>query len=83
MQTLPMSNGMYVKVRAYPGMKKERVTKLAPDSYEIVVREPAERNLANHRIRTLIAKEYGVKDTQVQLVTGHRSPSKVLSVEAG
>lgn len=73
---------MYVKVRVCAGAKKERVTKLAPNTYELVVRAPAERNLANVRVRELIAEEYAVPTGSVRLVTGHRSPSKVLDVRS-
>lgn len=71
---------MFLKVHVYPQMKKERVTKLKEHTYEIVVKEPAERNLANKRVRTLIAREYGITDKDVRIVTGHHSPSKVLEL---
>ena len=72
---------MYVKVRVYPGMKKERVNKAAPHAYELVVKAPAERNLANERVRELIAAEYSVRVRSVRIVSGHHCPSKVLEVE--
>ena len=72
---------MYVKVRVFPGMKKERVTKTAPNAYELVVRAPKERNLANARVRELVAKEYQVSLGKVRIVTGHHSSSKVLDVD--
>ncbi|HEY0964761.1 MAG TPA: DUF167 domain-containing protein [Candidatus Paceibacterota bacterium] len=71
---------MYVKVHVYPGMKKERVTETAKDHYELVVKEPAERNAANGRVRELIAELYGVPVGKVRIVTGHRSPSKLLEI---
>lgn len=71
---------MYVKVHVYPGMKKERVTKKGEHSFEIVTKAPAERNAANHRIRELIAELYNVDEGRVRLVSGHRSPSKILEV---
>lgn len=71
---------MYVKVRVYPGNKKEVVIKLDDNYYEIRVKEPAERNLANSRVRQLIGREYGVTEKQVRLVTGHHSPVKILDV---
>jgi uncharacterized protein YggU (UPF0235/DUF167 family) len=71
---------MYVKVRVYPGMKKESVNKIEEDSFEIITKAPAERNLANIRVRELIAMEYEVPVSAVRLVTGHRSPSKILEV---
>lgn len=71
---------MYVKVRVYPGMKKESIKKLEEDSFEIITKAPAERNLANIRVRELIATEYEVSVSAVRLVTGHHNPSKILEV---
>jgi uncharacterized protein YggU (UPF0235/DUF167 family) len=71
---------MYVKVRVYAGMKKEQIKKLSDHHFEIITKAPAEQNAANRRVRELIAGEYNVSDTQVRLVTGHHSPSKILEV---
>ena len=62
------------------GAKKELVTKRGPDSYDISVREPAERNLANRRVLELVARELGLSVGKVRIVSGHHSPSKILSV---
>lgn len=72
---------MYIKVEATPGSKKEMVTRHSAERYAIRVREPAERNLANGRIRTLLAREFGLPEGKVRLVAGHRSPHKIFSVE--
>ncbi len=71
---------MYVRVHVYAGMKKEQVTKLKDAVYEIVTPAPAERNLANQRVRELIAREYEVTASSVRIVTGHHNPSKLLEV---
>ena len=71
---------MYVKVRVYPGNKKEILTNVGENRFEARVKEPAERNLANNRVRELIASEYGVSDKQVRIVTGHHSSVKVLDI---
>jgi uncharacterized protein YggU (UPF0235/DUF167 family) len=71
---------MYIKVHVYPDMKNERITKLAEHSYEFVLKEPAERNLANKRAQTLVAELYRVEARQVRQVTGHRSPSKIFEI---
>lgn len=71
---------MYVKVHVYAGMKKDTVTKITEDTYEIVTKAPAERNLANERVRELIAAEYGVAEKAVRIVNGHHNPSKLLEV---
>lgn len=71
---------MYIKVRVYPGMKKEALTKLQEHYFEIVTKAPAEQNAANRRVVELIAEEYKVTKKQVRLVTGHHSPSKILEI---
>jgi uncharacterized protein YggU (UPF0235/DUF167 family) len=71
---------MYIRVNAVAGAKKESVQKIADNRYEISVREPAERNLANARIRTLLARELGVVESSARLISGHQSPHKIFSV---
>lgn len=72
---------MYIRVNATPGAKKEKVTKVSADRYDMSVKEPAERNMANGRIRELLARVLGVPEGVVRLVSGHRSPHKIFSVE--
>lgn len=71
---------MYVKVVVTPGAKRERVSKVKETEFHITVREPAERNLANTRIRELIAREFGVPLSKVRLMTGHHSRGKIVDV---
>ncbi|MEN9920553.1 MAG: hypothetical protein RL538_446 [Candidatus Parcubacteria bacterium] len=71
---------MYVKVHVFAGMKKELVTKVKDNHYEIVTKAPAERNLANEHVREMIAREYGVGKKAVRIVNGHHNPSKLLEV---
>lgn len=71
---------MYVKVHVMPDAKRERVEKRKDDSYAIAVKEPAEQNLANKRVRELLARELGVVPGKLRLVAGFRSPHKIFSV---
>lgn len=71
---------MYIKVHVYPGMKSEKVTKTADDQYQLILKAPAERNLANKRALEIIANIYGVQPQRVKQITGHRSPSKIFEI---
>lgn len=71
---------MYIKVHAVPGAKKEKVTRISDERYDIAVREPAERNLANERIREILAREFTITTGLVRLISGHRSPHKIFSI---
>ena len=66
---------MYIKVRATTGAKKERVEKQG-STYTISVKEKAERNLANRRIRQVLAETLGISERKLRLISGHHQPLK-------
>ena len=73
---------MYVKVRVVAGMRKEKIIQKDPVTFEMVLKEPAERNLANKRIRAILAEVYNTKEGNVRIVTGHHSQSKIFDVSS-
>ena len=71
---------MYIKVKVIAGSKKEKITKKSPDRFEIWVKEPAERNLANTRVLQIIADIFEINVKSIRIISGHQSPSKILSI---
>ena len=71
---------MYIKVRVYPKSKKEEFEKISENKFNIKVKQKAERNLANKRVVEIIAKYFEVREKDVKIVNGHRSPSKLISI---
>ena len=71
---------MYIRIRVKAGARKEAVTKVSDTEFYMTVREPAERNLANGRIRELLAAEVGIRVEDIRIVSGHHSPTKILSL---
>lgn len=72
---------MLIKVRATTGVKKESVRVISPDTFTISVKENPERNLANQRIITLVARYFKVPVKKVRWIKGRQSPSKTFSVD--
>lgn len=72
---------MYVKVRVVADAKKERVVRTDDTHFEITVREPASMNRANGRVRELVAEAFVLPVGKVRIISGHQSPSKILSVD--
>lgn len=76
---------MYIHVKVLVNQKKESLSQIDENHFEISVKEKAERNLANTRVLKLI--KYHFEATQktpikrVKIVNGHHSRSKLLSVE--
>ena len=48
---------------------------------EVAVKEKAERNLANRRVIELVAKHLKVPAGKIRIISGHHSPSKMLSID--
>lgn len=72
---------MYIRVRVQPKAKKESVLQTSDTEFVMMVKEPAERNMANTRVRELIAERMGTEMKSVIILTGHRSESKMLNVD--
>jgi len=74
---------MYLRVTVQPGAKRELLVKEKESAWRVSVREPAEQNRANDRVRTLVARELGVPLGAVRILTGHHARVKMLSIDAG
>ena len=72
---------MYIKVKVITGAKKEKIIKKSEDSFDIFVKEKAERNLANRRILELLRDYFKVYNGSIRIVNGHHSPNKIISLE--
>ncbi|MBI5140522.1 MAG: DUF167 domain-containing protein [Candidatus Vogelbacteria bacterium] len=71
---------MYIKIRATAGARKEFIEKVSEDTFKISVRDKAERNMANERIRELLARYFILPPVKIRLVSGHHSQSKIFDV---
>ena len=71
---------MYIKVHVVAGAKRETVERRTNDIFDVSVREPAERNLANRRVLEIIAIELKIPVGKARIVSGHHSSHKILSV---
>lgn len=71
---------MYIKVRVIAGAKKEEFIVQKENQFKITVREKAERNLANMRVRELVAQHLTLPVARVRIINGHHTPQKLLSI---
>ncbi len=72
---------MFVHVRVVPDAKKERITKTDETEWHMEIKEDKVRNMANTRVREVLAQEFKVDIGKVRMLTGHRSPSKMFSID--
>ncbi len=70
---------MYIKVKIIAGARKEIVEKISDDHFDISLKQKAENNNANGRLLEIMHGQY--PDSIIRLISGHHSPSKILSIE--
>lgn len=71
---------MYIHVKVTAGAKEERFEQESDTHFTARVREPAALNQANKRVLELVRAHFAAA-TRVQIVSGHHSPSKLITVD--
>jgi uncharacterized protein YggU (UPF0235/DUF167 family) len=72
---------MYIKIKVTAGARKEKLIQISEDHFEISVREKAERNRANARVREMIAEFFSVPIGKTKIISGAHSPGKIFNVD--
>lgn len=72
-------SSIVVKVRVVADAPSESLMR-TPKGVRVSVKEPAEGNRANSRVRAVLAKEFGVLEKAVRLTLGHHAPSKTFVI---
>ncbi len=72
---------MYIHLKVKAGSKKEVFEKVSEDHFTVSLKEKAERNMANKKACELVAEYFKIPIGKVRMISGHHSPSKILSLE--
>jgi hypothetical protein len=71
---------MFYKLKVHPDSKLEKAVRKGPDSFELWVKAPAERGLANIAAIRLLAAEIKTEPKKIMLVKGAQSPAKIVRI---
>lgn len=69
-----------LRVKVTAGARKELFEERGTGEFIAKVKEKAEQNQANRRVRELVAAHFGVTVGKVRIITGHRSPNKTIAI---
>lgn len=69
---------MYLKIKVLADSKQEKIEQIKDDEYRVWVKQPAENNSANSRVLDIFRVMF--PNTSVRLISGHHSPSKIVSI---
>lgn len=72
---------MLIHVKIFPDSNEDYVEAKSDVSYVVKVREKAERNEANLKMRQILAKHLNIEQHRIRIVTGHHSPSKIIEIK--
>jgi uncharacterized protein YggU (UPF0235/DUF167 family) len=67
-----------IRLKVHPGERRDRLEKRGEGVYELWLRAPAERGLANAAALALLARELGCPPKSLRLIKGSRAPSKIV-----
>ncbi|MBI4118476.1 MAG: DUF167 domain-containing protein [Parcubacteria group bacterium] len=71
---------MYIHVTVTSNARREEIKEVKKLHFTVKVKEPAEENQANIRVRELVAAHLGVPRAKIRIVNGHHRSKKVLSI---
>jgi len=71
---------MFYKLKVHPDSRAEKIVRKGPDAFELWVKAPAERGLANAAALRLLAAEIKAEPKRLILIKGAHSPAKIIKV---
>lgn len=72
---------MYIRADVTVKAKKESVVETKPQYFDISVKEKAERNMANIRVKELLGQHFNISEKAVRIINGHHSPRKLIDIK--
>lgn len=72
---------MLIKVKVFPNSKREEIIEKGEDSFEVRVRERAERGLANRAVINILSFYFKIPESKIRLVKGFRQRAKIFEIK--
>jgi hypothetical protein len=72
---------MLIKVKIFPGIRKEEVREKKEGVFEVRVREKPEQGKANKRLIELFAKHFQIPENYIKIIKGVKQKNKVIKIK--
>ena len=69
-----------LNVKVVPGSSRDQIVGWLGDALKIKVMAPPEKGKANEAVVELLATKLGIGTADIQVESGHSSPSKVIAI---
>jgi len=71
---------MFIRIKVFPGSKKEEVIEKSENSFEVKIREKPKRGEANKRLILVLASYFKVPKSKIRLIKGFRQRTKIFEI---
>ena len=71
---------MLIKIKVTSEAKKDGIVKKSNDSYQVNVREKAERGMTNQKVKQILAIYFKVAEGKIRLIKGGKKPNKIFDI---
>ncbi|HLO41799.1 MAG TPA: DUF167 domain-containing protein [Phycisphaerales bacterium] len=75
-----MSQPVTIRIKAVPGSRKDQIAGMLGDRLKIRVAAPPEDGRANAAICRTLADALGLKERDVEILSGHAHPEKTIAI---
>ena len=72
---------MLIKVKVFPGSKREEIIKKSEDSFEIKVKAKPQRGEANREAMKVLAFYFKIPESKIRLIKGFRERNKIFEIK--
>lgn len=69
-----------VKIKVIPNAKRQKLEKLPDGSFKVYLTVPPIEGRANKALIKLLAKEFGVSKSKVEIIRGKKGKEKVVKI---
>ena len=80
LKTTKTATGATFRVRVQPGASKNEIVGVQGDALKIKINAPPVKGKANRALMDFLAGELGMKKSEVEIISGHRSRIKKIKV---
>ena len=72
---------MLIKVKVFPGSKKDEILKRKDDEFEVRVKEKAKKGMANKAVIKALANYFKIDESKIRLIKGFKQRNKIFEIK--
>jgi len=71
---------MLIRVKVFPGSKKEDIIKKSEDKFDLKIKEKPVEGRANQRVIEILASYFKIPLNKIRLIRGYEKRNKILEI---